>query len=249
MSSPRDLDHAQCDLVGLLAGELGREETIACSRHLRSCPRCTEELVQLAVAHGALTASAVATRSLDQVPRPLGDEAVIGALAGSSSEDELPPLKVDPKSSASHDTRRRRLGFVAAGVAAAAIVLIGIGTVLAYSQGSKTSPIVASAILRPIDSPASSSGSITAVAIGDTRRLTVHTERLAALPAEEFYEVWLLDPATQKMLPVGVLPPSGIGSYSMGASIMADYSAVDVSLQTNNGNPAHSTTSVLRASF
>ena len=139
--------------------------------------------------------------------------------------------------------------FVAAGVAAAAIVLIGIGTVLAYSQGSKTSPIVASAILRPIDSPASSSGSITAVAIGDTRRPTVHTERLAALPVEEFYEVWLLGPATQKMLPVGVLPPSWFGTNSIGASIMADYSAVDLSLQSNYGNPAHSNTSVRHASF
>ena len=35
----------------------------------------------------------------------------------------------------------------------------------------------------------------------------------------------------------------------MGASIMAGYSAVDISLQENSGNPAHSTASVLRAVF
>jgi len=59
--------------------------------------------------------------------------------------------------------------------------------------------------------------------------------------------VWLLDPATLKMLPMGVLSPSGHGEYSVSATIMNGYSAVDVSLQANNGNPAHSQTSVMRA--
>ena len=35
----------------------------------------------------------------------------------------------------------------------------------------------------------------------------------------------------------------------MGADVMAGYSAVDISLQANDGNPAHSTTSVLRGFF
>jgi hypothetical protein len=48
------------------------------------------------------------------------------------------------------------------------------------------------------------------------------------------------------MLPVGVLSPSGTGSYALSASVMGQFSAVDVSLQANNGNPAHSDTSVLR---
>jgi hypothetical protein len=77
----------------------------------------------------------------------------------------------------------------------------------------------------------------------------VHTENLAKPSGQHFYEVWMLNPSTQKMLPVGVLPPSGTGSYTMGASIMTGYSAVDISLQANNGNPAHSKTSVLRATF
>ena len=66
---------------------------------------------------------------------------------------------------------------------------------------------------------------------------------------ESFYEVWLLNPATLKMLPVGVLPPSGSGTYNMDAALMKDYSAVDVSLQVNDGNPAHSKVSVLRGYF
>ncbi len=106
-----------------------------------------------------------------------------------------------------------------------------------------------SAALKPIDAPASATGSIKAVAVGETRNLIVETKNLATPTAQHFYEVWMLNPSTLKMLPVGVLPPSGTGTYSIGASIMTGYSAVDISLQTNNGDPAHSNTSVLRAVF
>jgi anti-sigma-K factor RskA len=77
--------------------------------------------------------------------------------------------------------------------------------------------------------------------------MIVRTRDLAGLSSQKFYEVWLLDPATQKMLAVGVLPPSGNGDYEVTAGLMAGYSAVDVSLQSDDGNPAHSQTSVLRA--
>ena len=166
-----------------------------------------------------------------------------------SEERELPPLAVDSSHRASRRVGGRRVSLVMAGVAAAVIVLfgIGLGTVLLHSRSSGTGHVVASAALEPVDGAASGGGSIKAVAIGDTRRLTVRATGLAEPASQHFYEVWLLDPRTQKMLPVGVLPPSGSGSYSMAASIMDGYSAVDVSLQENNGNPAHSSSSVLRA--
>ena len=75
MSSAKDGDHGQFDLVGLIAGELGRDETIAVGRHLRSCPQCTEELVDLAIAHGALSAASTVLVQLDSAPtdRPSPD--------------------------------------------------------------------------------------------------------------------------------------------------------------------------------
>jgi hypothetical protein len=76
----------------------------------------------------------------------------------------------------------------------------------------------------------------------------ITTSRLPKLAPNEFYEVWLLQPATNKMLPVGVLSPSGTGSYALTAQVMSQFSAVDVSLQANNGDPAHSSLSVLRGS-
>lgn len=90
-------------------------------------------------------------------------------------------------------------------------------------------------------------GGLATVATGSTRSLTVDTRNLPAPAPQSFYEVWLLDPATQKMLPMGVPSPSGRGEYAVSSAIMGGYSAVDVSLQANDGDPAHSQTSVLRA--
>jgi hypothetical protein len=59
--------------------------------------------------------------------------------------------------------------------------------------------------------------------------------------------VWVFNPSSLKMLPMGILGPSGQGQYQIAAPIMSGYSAVDISLQTDNGNPVHSNTSVLRA--
>jgi hypothetical protein len=48
------------------------------------------------------------------------------------------------------------------------------------------------------------------------------------------------------MLPVGILPPSGAASFEISASLMSQYSAIDVSLQINDGDATHSSQSVLR---
>jgi anti-sigma-K factor RskA len=248
VSSPKDVDHGQFDLVGLIAGELGRDETITVGRHLHSCPQCTEELIDLAVAHGALSAASAAFVQVDSAPtgRTGPDARLADMLGHDADHPALAPLQVDTIRSTK---RIRRLAVVVAGAAAAVLVLVGIGTFIARSKNPPSGSVVASAALKPIDAPASATGSIRAVAVGDTRNLTVETNNLKAPSGEHFYEVWMLNTSTQKMLPVGVLPPSGTGTYSMGASIMAGYSAVDISLQTNNGNPAHSSTSVLRATF
>ena len=249
MSSPKDPDHSQFDLLGLIAGELGRDETIAVGRHLHSCPHCAEELVDLALAHGALTAASTALLQLNGAPndRPGSDARLADMLGHDAELPALAPVAIDTTKITKRIAAPRRL--VIAGVAAALLVLVGVGAFIVRSKNPPPGAVVASAALRPIDAPASAAGSIKAVAVGDTRNLTVETKNLKVPSGEHFYEVWMLNTSTQKMLPVGVLPPSGTGTYSMGASIMAGYSAVDISLQTNNGNPAHSTTSVLRATF
>ncbi len=128
--------------------------------------------------------------------------------------------------------------MVVAGAVAAAIGLTGTG-----------SPVVGRATLHPLDAPAAASGNITVTASSGGRLMVVRTHGLPAPGGQHFYEVWLLDPVTLKMLPMGALPPSGQASYGVATSLMAGYAAVDISLQADNGNPAHSAVSVLRGSL
>ena len=142
--------------------------------------------------------------------------------------------------------RRRRRGLAAV---AAVVALVAIGASLTRATAGSPPPVIVRAALHPLDARVVAAGSVTVAASGTTRELTVETRHLAHPPAQSFYEVWLLDLTSLKMLPMGVLPPSGNGDYSVRANLMAGYSAVDVSLQANNGHPAHSNTSLLRASY
>jgi hypothetical protein len=126
-------------------------------------------------------------------------------------------------------------------------LVAGTVVILATRSGPAAPTPVASAPLHPIGAPGDTSGSVAVFAEGSTRSLRVEATQLPEPARQSFYEVWLLNPATRKMLPMGVLSPSGSSEYSVSASIMAGYSAVDVSLQANDGDPAHSQTSVLRA--
>ena len=77
------------------------------------------------------------------------------------------------------------------------------------------------------------------------RSLVVDT---AGLPsADGFYEVWLLDPEQGRMVALGVLDDTGQGRLPVPDGVrVADYPAVDVSLEPDDGDPAHSGDSVLR---
>jgi hypothetical protein len=150
------------------------------------------------------------------------------------------------------EIRRPRARLRAATAAVAAAVLLAGGVLLGRqlpSRRATSGPVVATAALERLAAPAPAGGEVTVVAKGKDRLLVVRTANLPPPPAGDFYEVWLLAPQTDKMLPMGVLPPTGTGSYGIAGSIMQQFSAVDISLQRNNGDPAHSKTSVLRAYY
>jgi anti-sigma-K factor RskA len=246
--------HAPPDIVGLITGEVGRGTTITTRRHLRACQSCTGKLIDLVVAHGALTSAARADRELVAPSgRPDDDRTTTGAMVPLAPEFErreraLPPLILPSAHDEEQRTsgRTRRLGIVLAS-AVAVIALGALGAVGMLARHPSTHPVVAQGSLQPLQGPRAATGSVTVLAEGMTRHMIVRTRDLAGVSNQKFYEVWLLDPATQKMLAVGVLPPSGDGDFEVTAGLMAGYSAVDVSLQPDDGNPAHSQTSVLRA--
>src|SRR5271165_5054543 len=233
MTMPGPPDHVADELPALLAGECGRSQTLAIAAHLRSCPPCREELVSVAVASGTLRAAARAERTrpgpawpgpgLPEGQEPGGpandpaNDPANGPANGDEPGPDLPAWLAHPS--------RRRLRVPArrlAAIAAAVVVLAG-GIAAAVGLPASGSSVVGRATLHPLDAPAGASGNITVTASSGSRLMAVRTRGLPAPGGQHFYEVWLLDPVTLKMLPMGALPPSGQASYGVAASLMTGY--------------------------
>ena len=80
-------------------------------------------------------------------------------------------------------------------------------------------------------------------------RMRLATRSLPSAPRGDFYYAWLFDPRTNKMLPLGQVTPGRVATFEIPESLVASYSAIDVSLEADDGDPGHSVTSVLRATY
>lgn len=225
-----ELGHVEDDIAALLAGELSRDDTRRVAAHLRSCEVCRDTLVSVAVATGALNAMSRSLEGLDDVDALRS----LSSTEDTVSDETLVPLR-----------RPQPMRWLSA-AAAAVVLFAALGVGIAVSRRSPSSPTVATAALSHLSAPASASGKATVTLVADVDHMKVATKGLPSAPSGHFYEVWLLQPTTLKMLPLGLLSPTGTGSFTVAPAIMAHYSAVDVSLQSDNGNPAHSKTSELR---
>ena len=143
-----------------------------------------------------------------------------------------------------------------AAVAAAVLAVVAAAAAAATlgNRGEEPDPAVASeqtATLEPVEPGAvAPSGRVSMATDTDlVTRMRVDTADLPRPPRGGFYYVWLFDPATNKMLPLGQVVPGHRASFDVPASLVAAYSAVDVSLESDDGDPGHSVTSVLRASY
>ena len=92
-------------------------------------------------------------------------------------------------------------------------------------------------------------GTVSMLEASGRTSMTISTHDLPAAHDGQFYYAWLLDPTTNKMLPLGQVGPSGTASFEVSDHLLAAYSAVDVSLEDDDGDPQHSPTSVLRATY
>jgi Anti-sigma-K factor rskA len=245
--------HVADELPGLLSGECGREQTRTLAAHLRACPECQEELVSVVVAAGILRATARAEQAHGPVSVPSPSASAPPSSPPSSSDSTSSPGAGAPDTP-EWLTRASRPGPAGWGTrrkvaAVAAAVLIVAGAVAAGLGLSSGSPVLNRAALHPLQAPRGASGAVTVTAASGARQVQVNTDDLPNPGQGHYYEVWLLDPATLKMMPMGALAPSGHATFGVAAGLMAGYSAVDISLQANNGNPVHSAVSVLRGTL
>ena len=130
-------------------------------------------------------------------------------------------------------------------LAAALTLVVVAGFLWGQDRGERPGPAVPLAGVGGV----AASGQARMASHGSSRQMLISASDLPALRPGQYYEVWLLDPRTNKMLPVGVLPPQGEGRFTLPATVLGRYQAIDVSLEVDDGDPDHSTRSLLRGRY
>lgn len=217
------------DLFGLLRGELGNAEAIAAGDHLSSCAACQHELADTAVGHALLVRA--------------------GATLGPPDESAAPPPLARP----ARTPPRPRRG-VLVGLAAAVVLALIAATAAVWWRSDDPddpdrSPADIEAALAPLSSAEAGDGSVRMREHDGTTRMTLSVHDLPRASGGQFYYAWLLDPATNKMLALGLVDADTGATFDLDDALVASYSAVDVSLEADDGDPAHSVTSVLRGTY
>lgn len=222
------------DLVGLVGCDLSNSDVALARTHLQTCAGCRDELADVVAGHALLTRSA-ATLSADAAPR---------RIRTLRSEDTLPPLQRPS------GLRRARVPVLAAAAALALVaVLVGVfGPSGDDEPAAPTASVERSATFEPIEGDGTGTVSMTS-AKGRPAHMVIEASGLPSLKSGEFYYAWLLDPVTNKMLPLGQVWPDGSSTFDIDDALIGSYSAIDVSLEQDDGDPQHSPTSVLRATY
>ena len=255
---------SHCDETTLALAALGEDIPAAESTHLHSCAQCTADVAELIE---VVTLGREAPAELPEVPdhvwagitRELGlAQAPDGSdLGGTPPLRALPPPAEAPPAARAGNVvpleRRRGRGSLWGIAAVAAVAGAVVGGAVVWSAvdrggggGAPAEQFVAQAVLDPLEGkPVSSPGEATVVDSADGQVIRVDAR---ALPVSEgFYEVWLLDEELTKLVALGALPAGSVGTFTIPPGLsVADYPVVDISLESNDGDPSHSKNSLMR---
>lgn len=194
--------------------------------HLDACARCTRELDVLR------TVSARARQAQPDETPPAPPEAIWDRVVQELTEaGDLPGV-----------TPLRRPVWRqpwAAAAALIAVVVLAAAVLLSFPGGRGS--VVAEADLEPLADVQQASAMLTAD--GDRRALTVDAQALPDI--DGYYELWLLAPDGSGLVSLG--PLHDTGAYDIPTAVDTDrYSVVDISREPSDGDPGHSSDSVLR---
>ena len=223
------LDNLTC----LALGEVVDASFVA---HQRACRQCQLELDALAHTVAVLRET---DKDSDAVPPA-------SVWSGISSELGLATHPETARPATAHHVRRWHHGLVAA---AAAVLLVagGVGGfILARNGDSTTVPASSHATLSAqAGGPKNVAGAATVHTTDQGRQLTITSE---GLPLRQgYYEVWLYNPASGGMQPVGALGDTGSGTFTIAGSIdLRSYDVIDVSAQDYGGSTVVHQQSVLQ---
>jgi len=148
---------------------------------------------------------------------------------------EPPPLRLP-----SSPRRRRRTALLAV----AAALVVGVSATAWWRASEPTGSVELTTL-----TGGTADGRVRMVEDDGRTRMTLAVHDLPRPTSGEFYYAWLLDPDTNKMLALGLVSPGHDVTFELDDALVASYSAIDVSLEDDDGDPAHSVTSVLRGTY
>ena len=172
-----------------------------------------------------------------QTPPPRVWDAISDQLASE-------PVPLQPR----QRPQRRWAGLVAA---AAAGILIGGGAVAVITGQDTPETVVASAQLTPMPDGPDRGGSAEATLNRTDSGYTVTVKASGVAGPEGFYEVWLLDPENSGLIALGsIAAGEQQATFPVPDGVDLDaFNAVDVSDEPLDGDPTHSTVTVLRGTL
>ncbi len=150
----------------------------------------------------------------------------------------MPPLPRPDVVPLDRARRGRRAPWLLGAAAAAVVAVVALTVGLAQRDEAS---VVASAPLERLGP----SGAGDAELVEDDGDLVLHVETAGLDPGDGFLEVWVIDPAVEKLVSLGPYRPDG--DYDLPPGLDPEqFPVVDVSVEPLDGDPAHSGDSVLR---
>lgn len=231
------MSHIDPEDLGLLAlGETAGPDQEA---HLRDCPACVAELEQLraAVRIGRETVD------VDRLARPGARVwgAVHDELGLTAAPRELPSAFGTGRAAPTRRRVRRRtaiIGGAAAGLAA-------VGVLVAVLVGVSRPVVLERARLSALPGWSGAQGTATIERESDGTQV-LHLVLTTPSTGSDYRELWLLDPDDSALVSLGVVDEED-ASYPLPADVdLQQYRVIDVSREPTDGDPAHSTDSIVR---
>jgi anti-sigma-K factor RskA len=239
------MSEARDQISSYLLGELDAAEADAFERRLETDLELHEEVERLR----PLVAR------LEALPDEVWEAAEPPPLVMPEDAAKPTPAKPEPAGAPPARSRRLRLPTLtlrplpAAGLAALLLAIgVGGGLLIDANGGSQAPGVGATDLVltRIDDGPSGAHGDV--LVASDQRRASVDVSGLDPSGSGRFYELWLLD-EDGRMIALGAFQVGADGRAEVELPIPvapSQYRYFDVSLQEDNGDPAHSGISVLR---
>jgi len=128
----------------------------------------------------------------------------------------------------------------------------GLGIGHAVAPGRAPAPAAGPVVrLAPVgDLDPAASGTVAMATAGGERQMVVQVQGVTNIAGGDHLEAWLMDPSGTRLVPLGALAGGGgdfHGTFAVPDGLpFGEFNRVDVSAERWDGNPGHSTLSVLR---